>query len=409
MATTKVLLNQQRPNTKGELPIVIRVTQHRKSRMISINRHVTPIAWDSEKGCIKIPNGLSRAEKLFYQKLITYIDEQHLVIKDIILEYDKKNKPYTAEEIRVQYQKHTGKLLSTNTYFTYFEKHLQDLEEEGRFSTRSCKQGALTLFKQFRKNRDLYFEELNPLMVDEFIKFCQKRGTSTNSIITLISSLRSVYNKALFDEIIEINTAPFRKVKLRQTETVKRAISKEHIKMIRDYIPGKHSNTEDAQNIFMFCYYTRGTSIKDVLYMKVSQIIENRMYYHRLKTNTLYNIKLVDEALEIIKKYSDLKNPNNYIFPFVRGEGREAYKSYHLAYERINRGLKKIARDLNIPVNLTSYVSRHSWATIAKKSEIPISVISEGLGHSTERTTRIYLESFEDTVLDNANDKISKL
>ncbi|RHV89219.1 site-specific integrase [Culturomica massiliensis] len=409
MATTKVLLNQQRPNTKGELPVVIRVTQHRKSRMISINRHINPIAWDSEKGCIRIPNGLTRSEKLFYQKLITYVDEQHLIIKDIILEYDKKNKPYTADEIRVQYQKHTGKLLSTNTYFTYFEKHLQDLEEQGRFSTRQCKKGALTIFKEFRKNRDLYFEELNPVIIDEFIKFCQKKDISINSIITLISSLRSVYNKAVFDEIVEIDTAPFRKVKLKPTETIKRAISKDYVKMIHDYSPKEHANTEAAQDIFMFCYFTRGTSIKDVLYMKVNQIVENRMYYHRLKTNTLYNIKLVNEALQIIKKYSDLKNPNAYVFPFVKGEGREAYKSYHLAYERINRGLKKIARDLCIPVNLTSYVSRHSWATIAKKSNVPISVISEGLGHSSERTTRIYLEAFEDTVLDKANDKVTKL
>lgn len=409
MATTKVLLNFQRPNSKGELPVVIRVTHHRKSRMISINRHVNPIAWNADKNCVEIPNKISRQEKLFYQKLITYIDDQHLIIKNLILDYDKKNKPYTAEDIRVQYQKQTGKLLSTNTYFTYFEKHLQDLEDEGRFSTRQSKQGALTRFKEFRKGHDLYFEELNPAMIDEFIKFCLKKGITINSIITLISSLRSVYNKAVFDEVIEIDTAPFRKVKLRPTKTVKRAISKDYIKMIRDYCPKREDNTELARDIFMFCYYTRGTSIKDVLYMKVQQVMQDRIYYYRAKTNVLYNIKLTNEALKIIKKYSDLQNPESYIFPGVIGMGREAYKSYHLAYERINRGLKKIAKQLNIKINLTTYVSRHSWATIAKKSNVPTAVISEGLGHSTERMTHIYLESFENTVLDDANEIVTDL
>lgn len=409
MATSKIILNYQRPNLKGEFPIMIRVTQHRISRKISINRHLNPIAWNTEAETIIIPNGLSRQEKQFYQKLITYVNEQKLVIDNIILDLDKKNKPYTADDVKLQYQKGTGKLLSTDTYFGFYTKHLQDLEDQKRYSTKQNKESALSLFKEYRKNRDLYFEELNPPMIEEFIQFAKKKGIQVNSIITYISALRSVYNKAVDDEIIEINTAPFRKVKLKATETIKRALPKEYIKMIRDYTPKKKDNTEFARDIFMFCYFTRGTSIKDALYMKVYQVMEDRIYYYRAKTNGLYNIKLIDEALKIVQKYSDLKNPDAYIFPGVEGKDRDAHKSYHLTYEKVNRALKKIAKNLGIKTNLTSYVSRHSWATIAKNSDVPVSVISEGLGHSDERTTRIYLESFANTVLDEANEKVTDL
>lgn len=409
MATSKVLLNFQRPNQKGELPIVIRVTHHRVTRMVLINRHLNPVAWDAETESIKTPNGLTRPEKLFYQKLLTYVNDQKLIIDNIILDFDKKNAPYTAEDVKIQYQKQTGKLVAANTYFTYFEKHLTDLEAQHRYSTAENKRAALNKFKEYRKGRDIEFEALNPVLINEFINHCYKANLDVNTIIAYISALRSTYNKAVEEEYIEINTAPFWKAKLKPRETVKRSLSRDYIKMIKDYNPNGNPRTGFAQDVFMFCYYTRGTSIKDALCMKVSQLMENRFYYYRLKTRRLYNIKLIPEAMEIVKKYSDLKDADSYIFPGVTGIHKELEKTYHLTYEKIHRALKKMAKELNIPINLTSYVSRHSWANIAKNSEVPISVISEGMGHSSERMTRIYLRSFEDPVLDEANEKVTDL
>lgn len=409
MATTKVILNYQRPNSKGELPIMIRVTQHRVSRKISLNRHVNPVAWNEETNSIVIPNGLSRSEKLFYQKLITYVNEQDLIIKNIILDLDKKNKPFSADDIKLAYLKQSGKLVAANTFFTYYQKHLDDLTAAKRYSTRNNKASALTKFKEFRKGHDVEFEALNPPLINEFINFCFKSGNEVNTIITYISALRSTYNQAVKEEYIEIDTAPFRKVELKNKETLKRSISKDYIKIIRDYDAQGNKTAELAQDVFMFSYYTRGTSIKDILCMKVSQVIENRYYYYRFKTRRLYNIKLIDEAMKILQKYTDFTNPDAYIFPGVHGVDEEIEKSYHLTYERINRGLKKIAKDLQIPINLTSYVSRHSWANIAKNSNVPISVISEGMGHSSERMTNIYLRSFSNPVLDDANAKVTDL
>lgn len=409
MATSKVLLNFQRPNQMEELPIVIRVTHHRVSRMVPINRHLNLVAWDAETKSIKIPNGLTRSEKLFYQKLLTYVNDQKLIIDNIILDFDKKNTPYTSDDVKIQYQKQTGKLVAANTYFTYFEKHMKDLEAQHRYPTKNNKHAALMKFKEFRKGRDVEFEALNPTLISDFINYCYKADLNVNTIITYISALRSTYNKAVEEEYIEINTAPFRKVKLKPQETIKRSLSKDYIKIIRDYNSNGNPRTEFARNIFMFCYYTRGTSIKDALCMKVYQILENRFYYYRFKTKRLYNIKLIPEAMEIVSKYSDLRDPDSYIFPGVKGIHEELEKSYHLTYEKVYRGLKKIAKELNIPINLTSYVSRHSWANIAKNSQVSISVISEGMGHSSERMTRIYLRNFEDPVLDEANEKVTNL
>lgn len=409
MATTKITLNFQRPNKKGEFPVVIRVTHHRVTRKLPINRHLNPIAWDNDTESIKIPNGLPKQEKQFYQKLIAYASEQELIVKNIILDLDKKNKPYAVDDIKLAYQKQTGKLIAANTYFTYYQKHLDDLYVAKRYSTWRNKVSALSKFKEFRKGRDVEFEALNPALIDEFIKYCYQTNIEVNSIITYISALRSTYNRAVKEEYIEIDTAPFRKVDLKYKEPLKRSISKDGIKMINDYDSHGNPRTEFAKDIFMLCYFTRGTSIKDILCMKVNQIIGERFYYYRFKTRRLYNIKLIPAAWEILKKYSDLKNPDAYVFSCIHGVDEEQEKSYHLAYEKINRALKLIAKELGININLTSYVSRHSWANIAKNSDVSVSVISEGMGHSSERMTNIYLRSFSNPVLDDANAKVTDL
>ena len=196
-------------------------------------------------------------------------------------------------------------------------------------------------------------------------------------------------------------------LKLKEVKTQPRAISREELAKIRDANFEDKPHLQLARDIFMFSFYTRGMSFIDIAHMKVADIKENRYHYSRSKTDKLYSIKLVDEAMSIILKYNDLSEKNSYVFPLIKDPHKDEYKQYQIAYSTINRNTKILGEKLELSTKLTSYVARHTWATLAKKSGISTSIISAGLGHSTERVTQVYLDRFENETIDEANDIIT--
>jgi len=167
----------------------------------------------------------------------------------------------------------------------------------------------------------------------------------------------------------------------------------------------KENNLQLYKDLFMFSFYNRGMNFVDIAFLKVKNIESGRLNYTRQKTGQQFSIKITDKSKEIIDRYNDLKNPESYIFPIIYRKGKE-YLDYRNAMRLMNKKLKKISNLLKLDVPLTTYVSRHSWATIAKRSGISTAVISEGLGHESEETTQVYLDSFENDVLDDANELV---
>ena len=175
--------------------------------------------------------------------------------------------------------------------------------------------------------------------------------------------------------------------------------------MVEELDVSKEENLQLYKDLFMFSFYNRGMNFVDMAFLKVKNIESGRINYTRQKTGQHFSIKVTDKSKSIIDKYNDLKEPESYIFPIIYRKGNE-YLDYRNAMRLMNKKLKKISELLNLDVPLTTYVSRHSWATIAKKSGVATAVISEGLGHTTEEITQVYLDSVENDVLDDANDLI---
>jgi integrase len=148
-------------------------------------------------------------------------------------------------------------------------------------------------------------------------------------------------------------------------------------------------------------------SFIDIAYLRVGDIHKERIVYSRRKTGQKFSIKLTDEAWAIIRKYNDLNDKDSYIFPILSRSQKE-YLDYRNAMRLTNKKLKTIGQMIDCSIPLSTYVSRHSWATIGKRAGLSTSIISEGLGHDSEKTTQIYLDSFEDDVLDNANELITR-
>ena len=160
--------------------------------------------------------------------------------------------------------------------------------------------------------------------------------------------------------------------------------------------------------MFLFSFYTRGMSFVDMSYLRRKDLSNGILTYRRHKTGQLLHIKWEACMQEIVNKY---KNENStFLLPIINtADVEEQRKQYIYSAHNINRCLKKIGAMLGLSLPLTMYVARHTWASIAKQRNIPISVISDGLGHDSELTTRIYLSSLNNIEIDKANKMIMRL
>ena len=166
------------------------------------------------------------------------------------------------------------------------------------------------------------------------------------------------------------------------------------------------SSLDFARDMFLFSFYTRGMSLVDMAYLRKKDLTNGILSYRRRKTGQQLFIKWEKPMQEIADKY-DTKN-SLYLLPIIKHSSIEERTQYIYAGHNINRNLKIIGRELGLSIPLTMYVARHAWASIAKSKNVPLSVISEGMGHDSEATTRIYLASLDNMAIDKANSLILK-
>lgn len=198
---------------------------------------------------------------------------------------------------------------------------------------------------------------------------------------------------------------PFTHLTVRQTVTRKRALSRETIKRICTAdLSALHPKYSLARDIFMFSFFTRGMSFVDMVYLRNSDIHDGVLTYARHKTGQMLSMRIEPQLQHIIDRYS---NASPYILPVLAKD--DSYDNYRQQQRELNKFIRKIGVLLNIPEPLTFYVARHSWATLARDCGTPLTVISAGMGHTSERTTRIYLAQLDHNIIDKANRKIIDL
>ena len=223
-----------------------------------------------------------------------------------------------------------------------------------------------------------------------------------------------LYNRAITDRVVKRDNYPFNDFKVSDfhEQTMKRAISKEDIKRIIELdlrtVTTYHSPYLSlGRDLFLFSYLSCGINLTDMARIRYCDIFEGRLSYHRQKTGKLISFQLQPLALEIIDKYrkTDARQ-DDYVFPILdrRIHKTETQKRdrIHKAMKATNHALKRIGEKLDIPISLTTYVARHSYATVLKRSGVSTAIISESLGHSSEKVTQIYLDSFENSQIDEA-------
>lgn len=256
----------------------------------------------------------------------------------------------------------------------------------------------------FNTTLNVYFSDIDTVWLKNYEQWLKSKGLNLNSIGVRFRTLRVLYNRAMEENLVRQESYPFKtyKVSKLNMETAKRAITKDEVKRIINFTTDNRF-TQLAIDIFYFSYLCAGINFKDIAYLTQSNIVEGQLVYYRKKTKKLIRVPIQDEAMKIIQKYS--KSDKGYLFPiFSATHKTEEQKANRLnkALKVINRNLKKVGEKLKLPIDLTTYVARHSYATVLKRAGVSTSIISESLGHSSEKITQIYLDSFENSQIDDA-------
>lgn len=402
MATVKLVLERSRALKNGSYPLVIQIIHRRTKRLIYTPFRLTESEFNLKKRrVIFISNDIkSLVEVAFINRKVKL---QLGAIESCILELDRRCKEYVVSDIISRYRIETDSLSLMAYYDLLIERKLR----LGKLGTAKSYQSSRASIAKFLNFRHIQISEVSVEIVREYEQYLVRSKISTNTLYNYIQIFKSVYNQAVTDGYPLPEKYPFRYIKVKTETTIKRALDRNSLLRLRDLDLKGREILELARDLFLFSFYSRGMAIVDMHYLRHQDIEGGVIIYRRQKTNQQLEITLTKELCDIIDKY---RGSGDYVFPILRGSDPQVlYRQSRISLERTNRQLKEIGAILKLETTLTSYVARHSWATEAKVCGVPTSVISEGLGHTSEKTTLIYLKAFDRSVLDKVNRKIATL
>ena len=392
MATVKVKL---RPSTvPGKAgTIYYQLTHLRQVKQITTKIHLHPQDWDSNKAQIIFTDSTSY---LLQCKIDRDLDR----LKKIIYKIDAECANYTVNEIIEKFYQTTADYSITD----FFTQQIQKLKNDNRRGTARNYSKTLKSLKAFMKNTDSTFNIVTEQFVESYNTFLIQRGVVRNTISFYMRIFRSVYNKAVTQKIIE-QTFPFKNVYTGVDRTRKRAVTEKVISKLLSIDLKKSKALQFARDLFIFSFYARGMAFVDIVYLKKSNIQNGYITYVRHKTGQELTIRIETRLQNIINRYEKKDSP--YLFPILNTEDEnKAYSQYEIALNYYNRQLKRLSKLLEPNINLSSYTPRHTWATTARNKNVPLSIISAGMGHSSEKTTLIYLTKIDNSIIDEVNKAI---
>mgnify|MGYP000811709262 CR=1 FL=1 len=291
------------------------------------------------------------------------------------------------------------------TLSSFMQVNIASLRQSGKLRTSETYRATLNSFMKFMDGKDVLLSNMDAELMMGYETYLKAQGASMNTVSFYMRILRATYNRAVDKGVIR-QRFPFKHVYTGVEKTVKRAISFKVIRQLKEMDLSHSQSMEFARDMFMFSFYTRGMSFIDMAYLKKSNLQNGFLSYRRKKTNQQLVIKWEKPMQEIIDKYDTIGS--SYLLPIILDAKTDERKQYKNAAQLVNSKLKKLGKQIGLPIPLTSYVARHAWASIARSKNIPLATISEAMGHDSESTTRIYLASLDTSVVDKANSIILK-
>ena len=392
MATIKTLLDIRRAKSDGTFNIIFRITHFKKVYTINSGISLKQHFWNEKKNEIDKSHPNSKLLSIKLSKDYFKIEQALLMLDD----------DFTIEKLK---EVLNGKPIcdAPDTFKVFADKIILQMMEVKRTGNAIVYQTAVNRLISFYGRDDLGFQEINYSLLDDFAHHLSINGLKQNSISNYFRSIRAIYNKAIKAKIIQRSNYPFTEISIRTEKTAKRAISKDDIIKLKQLRLEVNSIAERSLKYFLLSFFLRGMSFSDLAYLKHSNIIDGRLEYKRRKTHRNYSIKLFPEAESIINQ---MHAPgSDYLLPIIpSGVTEDSIRAKRIIQQCIkntNKYLKRLSEEVSIGYPVTSYSSRHSFATIAKRMGYSNELIAESLGHQYgNKITNIYLDTFDTDVLD---------
>ena len=398
MATIKLKFRPSSvPEAEGTL--YYQVIHKRKVKWISTEHHIYADEWDENTETIVMAAGSERKGALALMQC--KIDWAFKQWQTILHRMERSHKRYTAEELCEAFCKEQ----TYKTVFMFLQEQVAKKELMKRQGTARTYGNAYRRFKAFREDVDLTFDELTPDMIACYEAWLIDKRLKQNSIRCYLRTLNTLLCKAVEEGLLS-NTNLFSHVRLSYVKTTKRAISEKELKVIANLQLPENSTMALARDIFMFSFYMRGMPFVDIAYLRKSDLRNGMWTYCRRKTNQCLMVEWEKAQQKILDRYAHQMVGCSYLFPIITKEDGTEYQQYQRMQININRALKKIGEMAELKMPLTTYVARHTWASVARDMNIPIAVISEGMGHNSIRTTQVYLNSIDMSRINEANKRI---
>ena len=377
--------------------IYYQIIHERKIRQLLSDYRILACEWDERRSMVSIGRNSDRQSLIL--SIAEHIRRDRERLTNIIRKLETEGAPYTTDDIIDRYKYYTDNY----SLFHFMGRTIVKLQQNGQIRTSETYKAALNSFKKFRENKDIMLDCITAEIMKAYEMWLRRRGVTPNTLSFYARILRALYNRAVEQGIIE-DRYPFKHVYTGIDKTVKRALPLSALRKIKDLNLSSRPVLDFSRDIFLMSFYLRGMSFIDMAFLQKSDLRNNRITYRRHKTGQRLVIGWTKQMQNILDKYPE--NTTRYLLPIIRSSCANERCAYRNASYNINYNLKKIAEIAGIDIPLTLYVARHSWASVAKTKGIPLSVISEGMGHDSETTTRIYLASLDSSVIDDANSLI---
>lgn len=396
--TVKVLCYKSKTLKDGSHPLMVRVCKDGKKKYQSLGISIHPYHWDFKRN---EPN-----ESCPNRDEIRLLIQQRLYeIQKSILSKKIEGKDFTASSLLSPAQSTNSQL--HNNVGECFNFYVRMLKEQGRLRYAGMYEVSYNSLIKYAGSLDIPFEDIDVAWLKKYEAWMHKQGLAVNTIGTRIRHLRAIFNMAIEHHVIDKNCYPFHAYKVSKLSQTppKRSMTKSDIQKVLNY-KVKTDTERLAISLFTFSYFSAGINFIDMAMLRYNNIVDGKLCYTRAKTKKQIVIPLQEESMKIISNYSaNSAEQSDYIFPILsafHNSEIQIANRLHKVLAKVNKALKNIGIELGLPIKLTTYVARHSFATVLKRAGVSTSIISESLGHSSEKITQTYLDSFENSQMNEA-------
>lgn len=395
MITSVKVKKKKTTHAAKPVQLYLQVICRRNVRRISLPYRLTDGEWNPVKEAVVIPEGTApeRASLLVQTERAL---RQHKEQLQEIIAYLQKNGELSAQRIVQEYADRNRSI----GWLEYMNAIIDEKHKERAEATLRNWRSTYRTFQQFLKGMDIPdipVKEVDYALLKRFERYLFAGGLTANTVSFHCRVLRMVWNCARAQGIIESQASPFINLCTRIEKTPKRAVDEPTIARL-SALTFEEPGLTFARDLFLFCYYARGMSFVDLAYLTHENIKGNTLIYTRKKTGQLFRVELLPVMKQLLRRY-DCKD-SRYLFPILKSD-TPSLREYDSALRLQNKRLKRIGQEVGC--NLSTYVARHSWASIAKKKGIPEEIISECMGHTSLKTTQIYLATLDYSRIDRAN------